>query len=90
MDSADAIFLRDGGELGFGFERQIDDLIFGRGPTLQVFPVLVDRGQNLACMDRLAAVIATERLSDKHAKIPTLRQVQHCLDAARRSSVLAE
>lgn len=89
MHSTDAIFLRDRGELGFGFEGQLDDLIFRR-PALQILAVVADRRQNLARMDRPAAVVAAKRLADQHPEVPTLGQVQHCFNAARGSPVLAE
>lgn len=88
VHSADAIFLRNGGELGFGFEGHIDDLIFGR-PTLQILAVVADRGQNFARVNRFAVVIATKGLADQDTEIPSLRQVQHRLDAPCRTAIFA-
>lgn len=74
MHSADAIFLRDGRELGFGFEGQLDDLIFCR-PALQILAIVADRRQNLARVYRSTAVVAAKCLADKNTKVAPLGQV---------------
>lgn len=89
MHSTDAIFLRNGRELGFGFKGQLNDLIFRRS-TLQILSVVADRGQDLARVYRSTAVIAAKGLPDEHTEISSLRQIQHTLYAPSRSAVFAE
>lgn len=74
MHPADAVFLRNGGELGFGFEWQLDDLVFRR-PALQILAIVADRRQNLARVYRATAMVAPECLTHQHAKIAPLGQV---------------
>lgn len=58
--------------------------------TFQILAVLVQRRQNLARMYRFHQMITAKRLTHQNAQILFARQIGDCLDATRRSSVLAE
>lgn len=90
MDAADAVLLGgDRRELRLAVQRQVDQLILA-GLALQHLAVVAHRRQDLAGVQRLAAVVAAnhEALAHQDTNVPPARQLQNILERARRLSVL--
>lgn len=92
MNSTDAVLLGgDRRELRLAVQRQIDQQILAR-PALQHLPVITERRKNLAGMERLAAVVASNHKAFSHqdANVAATRQLENILERARRLAVLGE
>lgn len=89
MHTADAVLARYRRELGFGIEWQIDDLVLDV-TALQKFTVVVHGGQQFAGVYGAIQLLATERLTHQDPSVASSRQLQHRVDAARRTAILAK